>query len=212
MPTAIALDMSKLDLKREWKNLFSAKAGCWQELIVPPCQYLMIDGAGDPNASPEYHAALHWLYPVAYGMKFAAKAEGHDFVVAPLEGLWWADDPKSFVARRKDEWRWTLMIMVPNFVTQAMFATAVARTAAKAGPQPTFLRLALLDEGRCLQALHIGSYDNEGPLLADLHDQVMPRLDLDFAGIHHEIYLSDPRRVSTGRLRTILRQPVRSRT
>ena len=121
----------------------------------------------------------------------------------------WADDPADFVARRKDNWRWTMMIMAPDFITDAMFADAIAKAANKLGEAPGTLRLELYDEGQCLQVLHIGSYDDEGPTLARLHDVEMPQRGLAFNGRHHEIYLSDARRTEPSKLKTILRQPVR---
>jgi hypothetical protein len=172
--------------------------------------FVMVDGVGDPNKAAGYAAALEWLYSVSYAMKFAAKAAlGKDYVVPPLEGLWWADDPSAFVTRRKDDWRWTMMIMVPGFVTQAMFAAAVEKARGKLGEPPATLRREALDEGHCLQTLHVGSYDDEGPVLARLHGEIMPAGGWTFAGPHHEIYLSDPRRTEPAKLKTVLRQPVR---
>ena len=142
-------------------------------------------------------------------MKFDRKALGEDFVVAPLEGLWSAPDPESFTARRKDEWDWTMMIMLPDEVDEEMVRAAQAKAREKLGALPESLRLGTLDEGLCLQALHIGSYDDEGPLLASLHHDVMPAGGYDFAGRHHEVYLSDPRKTAPEKLRTLLRQPVR---
>lgn len=201
--------MDKLDLKKSRKQLFSAKEGEFTEIDVPPIRYLMADGHGDPNANPDYAAAVAALYSTAYAIKFAAKAVERDFVVPPLEGLWSASDPTSFVERRKHEWDWTMMIMVPDYVTRADFTAARLKTEQKLRSVWETLRLETLHEGSCLQALHIGSYDEEGPLLARLHDEIMPRQGLDFAGAHHEIYLSDPRKTRPEKLRTILRQPVR---
>jgi hypothetical protein len=201
-----------IDLKKLHKHLFTAPTGEFVMAEVPELRFLMVDGAGDPNSSAEYARALGWLYPVAYGIKFAAKSEGRTFVVPPLEGLWHADDPSSFVERRKSEWRWTMMIMMPDFVTPEQFDAAVAKTRKKLGDPPPSLRLESFREGPSLQALHIGPYDAEGPLLAKLHDEIMPERGLTFAGHHHEIYLGDPRKSAPEKLRTILRQPVRSRS
>ena len=202
--------MEKIDLKKSHKRLFTAPAGEFVLVDVPQLLFLKVDGHGDPNVEPTYARALQWLYSTAYGMKFAAKAAlGKDFTVAPLEGLWRADDPASFVARRKSEWNWTMMIMVPGFVDEPLFEAAGAKAEKKLGERPESLRLEPYHEGPSLQALHIGSYDDEGPLLASLHDEIMPAGGYDFAGDHHEIYLSDPRRTEASRLKTILRQPVR---
>jgi hypothetical protein len=201
--------VAKLDLKVARRKLFSAAAGTFTPVEVPELSYLMVDGGGDPNSGDDYAAAVTSLYASAYAIKFACKAEERDFVVLPLEGLWSAADPRSFVERRKDEWDWTMMIMVPDFVNAGHFAAARAKAESKLGSLPGSLRLDRLNEGLCLQALHIGSYDDEGPLLALLHDRIMPAGGFGFAGRHHEIYLGDPRRTSAAKLRTILRQPVR---
>jgi hypothetical protein len=173
----------------------------------------MIDGTGNPNLVPSYKTAVEWLFSISYTMKFAAKlALERDYVVPPLEGLWWADDPTDFAARRKDAWRWTMMIMVPDFVGKDIYNDAVAKVHKKFGAPPKTLRHESLTEGTCLQVLHIGSYDNEGPILAQLHNELMPDEKLAFNGIHHEIYLSDPRKTPAEKLRTILRQPVRPKS
>ena len=203
--------MEKLDLKKSRKALFSGRHNRFATIEVPPMSYLMVDGHGDPNRAPEYKSAVEGLYATAYTIKFLCKAEGRDFVVPPLEGLWSAPDPESFTARRKDEWDWTMMIMMPDFVDQALFQRARGKAAEKMGSIPESLRLEVLEEGLCLQALHIGSYDEEGPLLAKLHNEIMPAERYDFAGRHHEIYLGDPRKTASEKLKTLLRQPVRRR-
>src|SRR5687767_6046233 len=105
--------MTKIDLKKELRALFTAPVGAFVEVDVPPLPYLKVDGHGDPNREPAYARAVSWLFATAYSTKFAAKAAlDRDFTVPPLEGLWWADNPESFVARRKAEWSWTMMIML----------------------------------------------------------------------------------------------------
>jgi hypothetical protein len=200
--------MEKLDLKKARKGLFTAPLKRFVPVDVPPVRYLMADGHGDPNRAPEYKHAVESLYASAYTLKFMAKAAGRDFVVAPLEGLWSAPDPESFTARRKHEWDWTMMIMVPDEVTEEDFTAARAKAAQKLGKVAPSLRLETLEEGPSLQALHVGSYDDEGPLLKVLHDEIMPQGGYRFAGRHHEIYLGDPRKTPAARLRTIIRQPV----
>ncbi|MFJ4253557.1 GyrI-like domain-containing protein [Microbacterium sp. NPDC090003] len=198
------------DLKKAL-DAYQAKRGVFRLVDVPPMQYLMIDGAGDPNTSPAYADALTALYPIAYGVKFASRAQlGVDTVVMPLEGLWHAEDMASFTSRRdKSTWLWTMMIMVPEHVTAEMVETARDKAAAKRDASPSLpaVRLATFDEGLCVQTLHIGSYDDEAPVLEDLH-RFIPENGLEMRGIHHEIYLSDARRVEPAKLRTILRQPV----
>ena len=201
--------MAKLDLKKTRKELFTAPLNRFVPINVPPVSYLMVDGHGDPNTAPAYKLAVESLYATAYTIKFSCKANGEDFVVAPLEGLWSAPNPESFTARRKDEWDWTMMIMVPDYVDDETFLAAKARAREKLGTLPESLRLESLEEGLCLQALHVGSYDDEGPLLAMLHGEIMPSGAYDFAGRHHEVYLSDPRKTPPEKLKTVIRQPVR---
>jgi len=179
---------------------------------VPDLQYAMVDGHGDPNTSPAFTQAIEALYPVAYRLKFTSKQElGRDYVVPPLEGLWWAADMDSFtVARDKSQWDWTLMLMVPDWIDRAAYDVAVDQVASRSRPtRLDDLRLETLSEGRCVQTLHIGSFDDEASALAQLHREVVPGLGLRMVGRHHEIYLSDTRRTAPERRRTILRQPVR---
>ena len=203
--------LEKLDLKKTRKALFTAPRDRFVPVMVPQVSYLMVDGHGDPNIASGYRRAVESLYAAAYTIKFSCKAKGEDFVVAPLEGLWSAPDPESFTARRKDEWDWTMMIMVPDHVDQETFLAAATRAREKLGTLSESLRLESLEEGLCLQALHVGSYDDEGPLLAALHGDIMPSGGYDFAGRHHEVYLSDPRKTPPEKLRTVIRQPVRPR-
>ncbi|MEV7610040.1 GyrI-like domain-containing protein [Microbacterium sp. NPDC089320] len=197
-------------------DAYRAKRAEFRILDVPPMRYLMVDGAGDPNTAQAYQDAVTALFPVAYTLKFASREQlGIDTVVMPLEGLWHAPDMESFTSRRdKSAWLWTLMIMVPDHVTPTMFASAVDAVEAKqtkrkpASPALHSVRLETLDEGLCVQTLHIGSYDDEGPVLDELHHRFIPENGLSMTGLHHEVYLSDVRRVEPSKLRTILRQPV----
>lgn len=201
-----------MDLKKHLDS-YAARRGEFRVLEVPPLRYLMIDGSGDPNTAESYADALATLYPVAYALKFASKARGQDYVVPPLEALWWADDMRTFTsARDKSSWQWTAMLLVPEWVTDEAVAetiTTVGET--KQPPSIDLLRLEPLTEGLCVQTLHIGPYDDEGPVLAELHDRFLPDEGLELTGRHHEIYLSDPRRAAPEKLRTILRQPVERR-
>jgi hypothetical protein len=202
--------MDKIDFKKKLAALYSAPNGSFATVDVPVMTFVKINGNGDPNRDPAYKRSIEWLYALSYAMKFASKTiSRQDYVVPPLEGLWWADDANDFVARRKHLWQWTMMIMVPEFVERSLYEAALARARDKLGEPPVSLRLEPLDEGRCLQTLHVGSYDDEGPTLARLHNQIMPAMGVTFAGPHHEIYLGDPRRAPPEKLRTILRQPVR---
>lgn len=200
----------KTDFKKTLGS-YRARHGVFELVDVPELQYLMIDGQGDPNTSPLYVDSVSALYPVAYKLKFASKREqGRDYVVPPLEGLWWADDMQSFTAARdKSRWRWTLMVMTPDWITRPMCDEAVEQVRATSAPaRLDDVRLEGLTEGRCVQTLHVGSFDDEAPVLERMHDQFIPEQGLSMTGRHHEIYLSDFRRVEPSRLRTILRQPV----
>ena len=177
---------------------------------VPPLHYLMIDGHGDPNTAPAYMSAVEWLYSVSYPVKFMSKKElGRDYAVMPLEGLWWADDMNAFITRDKSAWSWTMMILQPDWITKVMIDAAIEKASAKLGAPPPSLRLETLDEGLCVQIMHIGPYDAEGPVLARLHGEFLPQNGLTETGHHHEIYLSDPRKSAPEKLKTVLRQPVR---
>ena len=200
----------KVDFKKS-HDAYRARSGEFRVLDVPSMQYLMVDGHGDPNTSTEYADALAALYPVAYRLKFASKRDlERDYVVPPLEALWWAADMAAFTsARDKSQWSWTAMIMTPDWITARLFAAAATAVAAKDSPASLGkVRLAPLKEGRCVQTLHVGPYDDEADVLADMHGHFIPDAQLRMSGKHHEIYLNDPRRVEPGKLRTILRQPV----
>ena len=173
---------------------------------IPPLRYLMVDGHGDPNAQP-FADAITTLYSVAYPLKFLSKRElDRDYVVMPLEALWWADDMATFsVDRDKSRWDWTAMILTPDWITDDQLARA---TAAATTPAIGRLRIESLEEGTCVQTLHVGPFDEEGPVLDRMHREFIPARALQMTGRHHEIYLSDLRRADPAKLRTILRQPV----
>lgn len=210
--------MEKLAFKKTDSAFYTGKVGRFDRVAVPEWPFLMVDGQGDPNTSPGYGQAVSALYGLSYGLKFAAKAAlGQDHTVGPLEGLWWADDLSDFQTGRRAGWRWTMMIRQPDWITAAMLDAAKAKLVAKQAkdrdPGTTegmvsAVRLARFAEGECLQTLHVGAYTDEAPVISRLHAEELPRLGLRATGHHHEIYLSDPRRVAPASLRTILRQPV----
>jgi hypothetical protein len=204
-------DDVKYDVKRERRELYAASARDFAIVDVPPMRCLAVDGHGDPNTASEYAAAVEALFAAAYAVKFRSKRLlGRDFVVAPLEGLWRADEPGAFVRREKGAWSWTMLICQPDWVDDALVTDAAADVRAKRDyPALDRVELRELREGRSVQILHVGSYDDEAPTLARLHDEWMPQHGLTFNGDHHEIYLSDARRTAPEKLRTILRQPVR---
>jgi hypothetical protein len=216
--------MTKIDFKKEYKDLYQPTSKTFELVDVPPMQYLMIDGRGDPNTSQEYQDAIEALYALAYKIKFMSKnALGKDYVVPPLEGLWGSPEMvfslegitdedqwlKQFKASKRDSWQWTMMILQPNWITEEIFLQAFDEV--RSGKNPASLekiRLEGYHEGLCVQILHVGPYANEGPILAQMHTQFIPENSYTEAGQHHEIYLSDPRKTVPEKLKTILRQPV----
>jgi hypothetical protein len=203
--------MSKVDFKKTYKELY-APPRKFVLVDVPEIQFLMVDGHGDPNVAQAYQDAVEALYALAYKIKFISKQQlSRDYVVPPLEGLWWAEDMAAFsAARDKSQWDWTMMIMTPEWITADIFAAA--REQVRQSKDPAALdkvRLERYDEGLSVQIMHVGSYDDEGPTLLKLHEEFLPQNGLAENGKHHEIYLGDPRRVAPEKLKTILRQPVR---
>ena len=201
--------MNKIDLKKEWKELYRPGAKKVSVVDVPPFNYLMIDGRGDPNTAQEYKDAVETLYAVAYTLKFMLKKGeiGQDYVVMPLEGLWWVEDMADFSVEDKSNWHWTMMILQPQPVTEAMIEEAVAQAAKKKNPPALDkVRLEGLHEGASAQIMHIGPYANEAPNITKIH-QFIAETGAQLRGKHHEIYISDPRRTAPEKLKTIIRQP-----
>lgn len=201
--------MKKIDLKKELKALYSASAKTIVPVEVPALRFLMVDGQGDPNTSPAYAEAVEALFSVSYTAKFMVKKSPlkTDYAVMPLEGLWWADDMSVFTAGEKSKWKWTMMIMQPDFATDAVLAAALAEVRRrKALPGVDRLRVETFAEGLCAQVLHVGPFSEEEPTIERLHAFVDGRSSR--AGRHHEIYLSDIRRAKPAGWKTILRQPM----
>lgn len=204
--------MTKVDFKKTLKHLYKPPKE-FGTVDVPEMQFIMVDGHGDPNTAQEYQDVVEALYAVAYKMKFISKKTlGKDYVVPPLEGLWWAEDMETFTTREKSAWDWTMMIMTPDWITSEIFADAVEEVRKKKNPAAVDkVRLEPYHEGLSVQIMHIGSYDDEGPIIAEMHYDFIPENGFVENGKHHEIYLSDPRRVAPEKLKTVLRQPVRAR-
>lgn len=210
----------KFDFKKVDKEFYSGKVGHYDDVIVPPMQYLAIDGEGAPGC-PDHARAIVALYSLSYPAKFWSKNEKQrDYVVGPLEGLWWADDMSAYTTGKKDDWKWTMMIRQPEWLSEDVFdrlvPVAKAKLAKKKEPQTdeaTLDKLCFktLSEGLSVQILHVGPFADEGPVLEKLHKEVVPERGYEMTGKHHEIYLSDFRRAAPEKLRTILRQPVRQR-
>ncbi|BCH00605.1 hypothetical protein EFV37_12195 [Mesorhizobium loti] len=204
--------MEKIDFKKIMKAFWQPPAGVFSLVDVPKLQFAMIDGKGDPNTSEEYRHAIEWLYSVSYPLKFMSKKElGKDYGVAPLEGLWWAEDMSSFLTGDKDLWSWTMMIMQPDWIPAEMFEAALEKARAKLGQPPESLRLQSFHEGLAVQIMHIGPYSAEGPTILRLHEEFLPANGLVESGKHHEIYLGDPRKAAPEKLKTVIRQPVTKR-
>jgi hypothetical protein len=201
--------MEKVDFKKLMKPYWQPPVGKFVIIEVPRLNFLKVDGKGDPNSAAAYKSAVQWLYSVSYGLKFGSKAAGRDYGVAPLEGLWWAEDMTSFASGDKSNWLWTAMIMQPDWIDAAAYEAAVAKARGKLGEQPTSLRLEPFEEGLSVQTMHIGPYAAEGPTIARLHQEFLPANGLVESGHHHEIYISDPGRTAPEKLKTVIRQPVR---
>lgn len=204
--------MTRYDVKRELKQYYAPKNSEWALVDVPAQRFIAVDGRGDPNTSADYARAVEALYSVAYTIKFASKRTlGRDFVVGPLEGLWWSDRPEVFTARAKDAWQWRMLISQPDWITEDFIDEAKQAALAKKGlPTIADVRYETLHEGTSAQLLHIGPYDDEGPVLAKLHHKYLAANNLRMTGHHHEIYIGDPRRAEPAKLKTVLRQPVRT--
>ena len=201
--------MEKIDVRKRLSSLYRVSHKEVVEVDVPPLRYLMIDGAGDPNTSPDYARAVEALFSVSYTTKFAVKKSGLgiDYGVMPLEGLWWADDWSAFTANDRSAWKWTMMILQPDFVPEEMIRRAIGDVAEKKKlPAVEKLRLEEFHEGRSAQILHIGPFTEEGPTIQRVHDFIDARSAR--RGKHHEIYLSDIRRAAPEKWKTIIRQPM----
>ena len=207
--------MEKVDLKKELKHLYNPPGKEVNLVDVPPMNFVMIDGSGDPNKAKEYQDAIEALYAISYAIKFSVKKDrGIDYGVMPLEGLWWADDMSLFATANKDIWKWTAMITQPEYVTPALFKVVLQQVEKKKSlPALSKARFQSFNEGQSAQIMYLGPYSDEGPTILRIHEFIKER-GYTFEGLtqkHHEIYLSDPRRTAPEKLKTIIRQPVRSK-
>ncbi len=200
---------AKFDVKKDFKEFYAPKNKAFELLTIPRMTYLAIDGEGSPE-STNFAGATQAIYSMAYPLKFLSKKElGRDYAVPPLEGLWWADDPAVYVSGQRDKWKWTLLSHVPEWITPDQVEGIKEKALAKGIKAANKVRLRSIEEGLSFQMLFIGPYADEAPVLAELHDHIMPSGGYTFNGKHHEIYLSDPRRTAPEKLKTVLRQPVR---
>lgn len=205
------------DYKKEYKEFYMP--GNKPSIItVPPMNYIGVRGQGDPNAQDgEYQKAMGILYGIAYTIKMSKKGdrqiEGYfDYVVPPLEGLWWQDGGIGVDYAHKDRFKWISLIRLPDFVTQDDFRWAVAEATHKKKTDFSKAEFIRYDEGLCVQCLHIGPYDEEPATVALMHRYMEEQgyvLDITDQRLHHEIYLSDARRTAPEKLRTVIRHPIR---
>jgi hypothetical protein len=201
--------MEKIDLKKELKSFYNPTAKDVTLIDIPKMNFIMIDGQGAPE-SKQFMQAMLALYPIAYTIKFdKKKTGGPDFTVMALEGLWWAEDMKVFMPETSDrnKWQWTVMMMQPDFITRRDFENAVkAAKKKKDNPALDNVRFESFTEGKSVQIMHIGPYSAEGPNIQKIHQKIA-EIGGKLSGKHHEIYLSDPRRVTPDKMKTVLRQP-----
>jgi len=204
------------DFKKEYRE-FYLPPRTPQIVDVPPARYVFLRGSGDPNVpGGEYQQALSVLYAVAYTVKMSKLGDHRmagyfDFVVPPLEGLWWQEGPEQINLGRKEAFQWISMIRLPDFVTEAEFRWAKEEAEKKKKLDCGRAELLAMEEGTCVQIMHFGPYDDE-PATVRLMDEFAfsQGYRMDFGGVrrHHEIYLSDPRKTSPEKLRTVIRHPV----
>lgn len=210
--------MEILDYKKAYKELYLAKTEP-SIIKVPRMNFIMVEGKGDPNTSAAYKEAVELLYALSYtikmGLKKTDKPEGYiDYVVFPLEGLWWFDEEffDGRVKERKADFNWIMMIRQPDFITEELFNRAVI-SVSKKKPSLDTLKASLktFEEGLCAQVMHLGAYDDEPVTIAKLDDFISLkgyRTEMKGLRQHHEIYLSDPRKVTAEKLKTVIRHPI----
>jgi len=202
--------MEKIDYKKQLKHLYEASAKLVEIVEVPKMNFLMVDGEGDPNTAKSFSDAVEALFSLSYTLKFMVKKgeTGVDYGVMPLEALWWSDDMSAFTTGNKDAWKWTVMVMQPEFITPAMVEAATKEVQRKKGPSALpLVRFEAFKEGKAAQILHIGPFADEGPTIEKVHAFIEGNGSTR-VGKHHEIYLSDLRRAAPEKWKTIVRQPM----
>ncbi len=206
--------MEKIDFKKTLKELYQPSQKEFSLVNVPKMNFITITGKGNPNTSNLFQEAIDSLYKVSYSIKMNQKKgktiEGYfEYVVPPLEGLWWING-KEFNLSDKNKFEWKLMIMQPEFVNKEIVKSAIDFTHNTKGiVSIEDINFESYDEGLSVQILHIGSYDAEKDTINSMKEFIKKN-DLIKNGLHHEIYLSDPRKISSDKLKTVLRQPVKS--
>lgn len=201
--------MKKIDYKKELKHLYNSSKTKVAIVDVPAMNFLMVDGNGNPNTSIDYKNALEALFSVSYTLKFMIKKGDRqiDYGVMPLEGLWYVDDMSKFDADKKDDWKWTSMIMQPEIITKELVLQALKEVKQKKNlPALDKVRFESFKEGKAAQLMHIGPFSEEGPNIQKIHEFITSSGN-SLSGKHHEIYLSDIRRAAPEKWKTIIRQP-----
>lgn len=205
------------DYKKEYKEFYMPEKKP-SIVIVPSMNYIGVRGKGDPNEEEgEYKQSIGLLYGIAYTIKMSKKGDHQmdgyfDFVVPPLEGFWWQDGVKGVDYSRKEDFRWISLIRLPDFVTRDEYQWAVEEGTRKKKKDFSKVEFLSIDEGLCVQCMHIGPYDAEPETVARMHefiDQQGYTLDITDERHHHEIYLSDARKVAPEKLKTVIRHPIK---
>jgi hypothetical protein len=202
--------MKKIDYKKELKKFYQPSTQKVEIVDVPRMTFLMVDGKGDPNTSQGFQEAVEVLFGLSYTIKFMVKKgkEGIDYAVMPLEGLWWVNDMTHFSVDRRDDWKWTVMMMQPEFVTHDLIDRAIEQAQKKKRIDFSKVRFEAFAEGKSAQILHIGPFSEEGPTIEKIHHFIKEN-GFTLTGKHHEIYLSDIRKSAPEKWKTIIRQPMK---
>jgi hypothetical protein len=202
--------MSKLDYKKQFPQYYRPKKKP-VILDIPEMNYFMIDGKGDPNTSKEYQAAVECLYAASYTLKMKIVKKNNpenDYVVPPLEGLWYMDKMEDWSMDNKEDWLWTMMIRIPDFVSEEQIRKSIELTKELKDPVAlSKLYHEKYNEGSVVQIMYLGSYADEGPTIKLMHDYANDE-GYRLNGKHHEIYLGDPRKTAPEKLKTVIRQPI----
>jgi hypothetical protein len=207
--TAPGASMETVDYKAHLRKFYRPASEEVELVDVPRLNFIMIDGSGDPEKSPEYVNAVDALFAVSNLLKIMVKKGKPpiDYGVMPLEALWWSDGPSRFSVERKADWKWTLMVMQPQIITIKIVADAVAQTKSKTELEClSRIRFEPFEEGRAAQKLHVGPFSEEGPSLGKIHGRI-DAIGGKFSGKHHEVYLSDTRKAVPEKWKTVIRQP-----
>lgn len=207
------------DFKKEYKELYKPKAKP-SIINVEKANFIAVRGVGDPNAeNSEYKQSISLLYPIAYAIKMSKKGDykidGYfDFVVPPLEGFWWQEGIKGVDYANKDSFNFISLIRMPDFVTKEVFEWAIEETTRKKKKDFSKVEFFTYDEGLCVQCMHIGPYNDEPITVEAMHEYMIKQgyeLDITDKRFHHEIYISDVRKISPEKLKTVLRHPIKKK-